>query len=180
MKKQSLCDLPKKKSPNHQVSHLPSKAPRRFNRHFRFRKLCEWNLREEYAERLKRFSTLGVAKRLHGRAVNLMDAYGEIMLRDLDYETALSGFLSALSLAPNQVKCHNNLAVFYWEHGEHKKAVNHLEKALNIDPDDRETVWNCGQVMSIVGEPLIARYTYVNFMNRNGYDEEMAGAIDNF
>ncbi len=114
---------------------------------------------------------------LYRRATDLITQYSEYLSKDADGDLALRALVDAVDLAPNQVKCHNNLAVFYWQIGELEKAVHHLERARVIDPYDRDTVWNCGQIMKIAGEPLIAKYTYCDYMRHRGYDLEMAQAI---
>ncbi len=114
---------------------------------------------------------------LYRRATDLIAQYSEYLSNDADGDLALRALVDAVDLAPNQVKCHNNLAVFYWQIGELEKAVHHLERARVIDPYDRDTVWNCGQIMKIAGEPLIAKYTYCDYMRHRGYDLEMAEAI---
>ncbi|MCP4605601.1 MAG: tetratricopeptide repeat protein [Proteobacteria bacterium] len=145
----------------------------------RRKRIKGWIFEQNYRDLLKQYRNTQQTMQIYRRTTDLMDKYGQFMLQEADYDAALSAFTDAVDLAPNQVKCHNNLAVFYWYKGELEKAVHHLELAIKINPNDRETVWNCGQVMTIAGEPLVAKYVYNNYMKQNGYDQEMIQAIAN-
>ena len=116
-------------------------------------------------------------KRVYLEGIYLLNHYGEVLFNQGDNESALTAFLDAVELAPNHAICHNNVGVTYWKKGELNKAVYHFAKAREIDPDDRNTVWNCGQIMASVGEYLTARYIYTDYMKHNGYDQEMAREI---
>jgi tetratricopeptide (TPR) repeat protein len=53
-----------------------------------------------------------------------------------DYPAALASFAEALRLRPDFAKAHRNLAFLYIEHlHQEEKAVPHLERTLELDPD---------------------------------------------
>ncbi len=133
----------------------------------------------KYPERLATYLHATRKARLHNRMIDLIDQYAEILHNDADHGTALAAFADAVDLAPNEARCHNNLAVFYWRAGDLEKSILHLKHAREIDPYDRETVWNCGQVMMAAGEPLLAKHTYSDYIRHRGYDEDMSRAIAN-
>ena len=105
--------------------------------------------------------------------------YSELLFEEGDEEGALAALLSALEIAPDNPQCHNNLGVYYWRIGEQHKAVGHFADARGLDPNHRDTVWNCGQVMADANEYMMARYIYHRYMQENGYDREMVREINN-
>ncbi len=125
----------------------------------------------------KQYSLTYQKNKLYLEGIYLLNRYGEFLFNQGDNESALTAFLDAVELAPNHAICHNNIGVLYWETGELDKAVDHFSKARKIDPDDRNTVWNCGQIMAITGEYMTARCIYTDYMKHNGYDQEMAQEI---
>ncbi|MDJ0766177.1 MAG: hypothetical protein QNJ97_24555 [Myxococcota bacterium] len=134
-------------------------------------------LKATYKSALERFDRELRMRLLFHRAVQLLDKYGDFFLNHTDDEVALNAFMETQKQATHLVRCLNHLAVYAWEKGDIQNAVNYLSRAMALDPDDRETVWNCGQVMHFAGERLLAKHTYLRYMKHHGHDQEMAEAL---
>ena len=91
-------------------------------------------------------------------------------------EEALEACRMALEADPYCVQAHNNLAFIHWERGEVKEALRHLEEAMRLDPEDRDVVWNCGQIMAGMGRLQDAYEVYQSYLQRHR-DEEMEEAL---
>ena len=128
---------------------------------------------------LKSFLQRESARRAEVEKINRFTRYSEALLEEGDAQGAEDALLMALQAAPDNVQCHNNLGVFYWKTGQRQKSVRHFAGARELDPDHRETVWNCGQIMADIDEHMMARHIYVQYMRENGFDEEMTREINN-
>ncbi len=69
---------------------------------------------------------------------------------------------------------YNNLGVLYWHEGNVEKASEFLVKALNIDPDSRDVIINCGRILTSSNNNDDAKKLYSSFLEKNPHDEEIS------
>lgn len=133
----------------------------------------------KYRDLIDKYLSVYYAGRLELDRINRFTNYSESLLALGDVQGALDVLHQALDAAPNNARCHNNLGVFHWITGDLETAVEYFASARLLDPNHRDTVWNCGQVMADSREFITAKYIYNQYMATNGYDEEMAREIAN-
>jgi tetratricopeptide (TPR) repeat protein len=62
------------------------------------------------------------------------------------FEDAIQGFHHVLSVQPSHVQSHGNLGLAYAGLGNHEKAIAHLERAIELDPDYQPAIENLNVV----------------------------------
>ena len=62
-------------------------------------------------------------------------------------EEAIKLFKKVLQLDSKFALAHNDLAFIYWQKKDVNKALYHLTKAMELAPNDRDIIRNCGRVM---------------------------------
>jgi len=82
-----------------------------------------------------RYNRLGIALRREGKV-----------------EEAIAYYLEALDLAPNNAAVHYNLGVACGQCGQHKRAIQEFQTALNLDPSLEEARREMEKVLQIVRE----------------------------
>jgi tetratricopeptide (TPR) repeat protein len=85
-----------------------------------------WSLARKY---------YAAARRQNGAAREIGFELGQVALGSSDWETAISEFQSALLVDPKSYRSHFGLAQAYLNLQETKKALFHLQQALNIRPE---------------------------------------------
>jgi tetratricopeptide (TPR) repeat protein len=131
----------------------------------------------KYRDLLTRYMGQYFDQKKELKKIERFTRYGESLYREGDLDGALEALHMAQDAAPNNPRPYNNLGVFHWLEGHHEKAVEYFATARRIDPNHRDTVWNCGQIMADSREYMMARHIYYQYMADNGYDEEMAKEI---
>ncbi len=91
---------------------------------------------------------------------------------------AIKLFKKTLELNPNFALAHNDLAYIYWRKKEIQKALHHLTKAMELDPDNRNIIWNCGQIMLGLGYVEDAYNVYKNYLNKHPEEIEIRQIIE--
>ena len=100
-------------------------------------------------------------------------------LYDNGQETeAIKLFKKTLELNPNFALAHNDLAYIYWRKKEIQKALHHLTKAMELDPDDRDIIWNCGQIMLGLGYAKDAYKVYKSYLKRHPGEKEIRQVVE--
>ncbi len=145
--------------------HLTKKSKESIYLKYKYRDLLQRWLRTESEERT-------ALDRIHR-----FTDYSESLMEIGDAEGALEMLHTALDAAPDSARCHNNLGVFHWITGNLETAVEYFASARLLDPNHRDTVWNCGQVMAEAREFVSVKYIYNQYMAANGYDPDMAMEI---
>jgi hypothetical protein len=107
-----------------------------------------------------------------------MNARGEAYLHMGEARWAEVWFQRTLEQDPRCLAAHNNLAVLYWNSGQVEKATEHLGIALEIGPQDRTTVLNCGAVLLALGKQQDAGGLYDNYLRLVPNDAEVRGRRD--
>ena len=102
---------------------------------------------------------------------------GEEMFGKGDTAGAIGAFEEALQMDRTYVTAHNNLGVLHWQSGNVEGALEHLVKALEIDPNDQDTILNCGDVFASLNKTDDAREIYTSYLQRNPGDEAVMAAM---
>ena len=110
--------------------------------------------------------------------LNGLNQEGESLFNKGDMEGALRAFDRAVELNPGFAQAHNNLGVLYWEAREMQKALEHFIRAMEIDPFDRDTVLNCGNLLRNLERNEEAKTVYSAFLKKYPDDEEIDGALN--
>jgi hypothetical protein len=79
---------------------------------------------------------------------------------------------------PLDTRLINLLGRLLWTDGQTEHAVRAFLAAMQIDPLDRTTVLNCGDVMAALGQTEDARMLYQGYLNRRPNDAEFQLALD--
>jgi Flp pilus assembly protein TadD len=121
-------------------------------------------------------SSQGGKKRLE-EGIELLCRCGQWLWDVGNQNDAIEAFKEVVRICPSYVRAHNNLGVAYWNLGERASAVRHFRIARDLDPSNKDAVWNCGQIMAEVGEFVSARYLFESFLRDYGPDREIATAL---
>jgi tetratricopeptide (TPR) repeat protein len=81
-----------------------------------------------------------------------LDLLGRIHLRENDLDLAISAFLSAIELEPNNAMLHANAGYAYFARGDLNPARAYLQKAVWIDDSMIEAQNNLGIVLGNLGD----------------------------
>ncbi|HDD44960.1 MAG TPA: glycosyltransferase [Candidatus Desulfofervidus auxilii] len=102
----------------------------------------------------------------------------EKLYSDGQVEEAVKLFKKVLELDPNFALAHNDLAFIYWQNKDTKKALYHLTKAITLAPEDRDIIWNCGQIMFSLGYIKDAYEVYKNYLQKHPDEVEIRQVIE--
>ncbi len=76
---------------------------------------------------------------------------GLISLRIDDDENALNYFIKSVSLFDSQSDIHYNLSIIYEKKLMYKEALTHLDKAIEINPSDKDSLFNKANILETIG-----------------------------
>ena len=63
---------------------------------------------------------------------------GAIQLSDGQIEPARTSYLTAISIAPDDIQAHYNLAVLYWKQSNWPEVVKEFRKVIELDPANQQ------------------------------------------
>ena len=116
------------------------------------------------------------ARKISG-ALDLEVDEAERLYEKGDVEGAISKLNDILWLNPDSFKAHNGLAFIYWQTGKQKEAFEHAIKAMELAPDDRDVVWNAGQIMIGLGYIKDAYEMYKSYLERHPEEVEIREVV---
>ncbi|MBW2018917.1 MAG: tetratricopeptide repeat protein [Deltaproteobacteria bacterium] len=102
---------------------------------------------------------------------------GEKRFQEGRFQESEEIFREVLKDYPNHPKAHNDLACLLWQTGRVEEALQELTKALEIAPDDRDVLWNLGQILGSMGLNQDARQVYDSYLKRHPEEQDMAEAL---
>lgn len=105
---------------------------------------------------------------------------GSVLLSKGDTEGALNAFTKALELNPHSISAHNNLAILYWQTGHPQKSIEHFQRALHLDPNDRNTIKNCIEVLKFYNNIEGAKNLCSRYLQRNPGDPVITKVLRRF
>ena len=103
---------------------------------------------------------------------------GERLQQEGEMEKAAFAFNKALELDPSFALAHNNLAFIYWQKKDVEKALHHITKALELATDDRDIIWNCGQIMLGLGYAKDAYEVYKSYLESHPEGEGIRQVVE--
>lgn len=103
----------------------------------------------------------------------LMEAAGRALLKLDRLDEAEANFLDVLKLEPDWPDPHMGLALVAMQRNEAFKAIHHLERAIETDPDNPEAYVELGRYYGLIGELELARATYDRWTQRHPEDPDM-------
>ncbi len=101
-------------------------------------------------------------------------------------ETALSGNRPADAVAcfdmvlredPFSTRAYCGLSRAYWKQGRTEDALNSLTRALELQPDDRETILQCSKLFIELGKKDYADEILRSYAERNPWDAEVCSTM---
>jgi tetratricopeptide (TPR) repeat protein len=138
---------------------------------------------EEYLEQGETLASEGLVEEALARFENALEAAPENpevietvgrALLDLDrLDEAEARFLEALELDSEWVAPRMGLAMVALKRDEPFKIVHHLERAIETDPGHPEAYVELGRYYGLMGEPALAKATFVRWTSRHPEDADM-------
>lgn len=104
---------------------------------------------------------------------------GEALSHEGRFKEAEEIFREVLKDCPTHPKARNDLACLLWLTGRAEDALGELTKAIETAPDDRDVIWNCGQILIELGFPEDALKVYRDFLQRHPDDFEVREVVEN-
>lgn len=108
---------------------------------------------------------------------NGLISQGERLYQDGKFDEALLAFEKAVAMGGESALVHNNLAAVHQARGDLDKAAEHMRKALKLEPEDRDAIWNCGQIFIQSGFSEDALALYEDFLSKHPDDLEVREAM---
>jgi len=114
----------------------------------------------------------------NGKSAHSLNEKGEELFNNGDLSGAMSAFTKAIEAAPGFATAYNNLGVLHWQEGEVQKASEYFAKALSIDPDDRDTILNCGKVLAVSQSIEEAKRLLSSYLEKHPHDDEISHLLE--
>jgi superkiller protein 3 len=96
---------------------------------------------------------------------------GESALSTKKADEAAGYFGMVLKEDPFSARAHCGLSRAYWQQGKTEDALNSLTRALELEPNDRETILECCRVFDALGKKDFSREVLHSYMARNPLDQ---------
>jgi GT2 family glycosyltransferase len=131
------------------------------------------NLRPQAAN----FTYPGKEKTARSRHVEEQLIRGEASFDEGRYDEAEQIFRHVIHWEPFNPKAHNDLACVLWARGRPEEALEALSRAMAHAPDNRDAVWNLGQILKATGRYPDAKEVYRTYLNAHPGEIEMAETL---
>lgn len=95
-----------------------------------------------------------------------------------DYQEAIEWFEKALQRDPLNPRAHNGLSAVYWGLDRVEESLDHLTRALEWDPNDKDIILNCCNVFKSLGKAGDARDILDSYLDRNPWDLDVRRELD--
>ena len=105
-------------------------------------------------------------------------AKGEAALSAERPDEAANCFGMVLKEDPFSARAHSGLSRAYWQQGKTEDALNSLTRALELEPDDRETVLQCSRVFDALGKKDFSMEVLQSYLARNPRDQLVQNEMD--
>ena len=102
---------------------------------------------------------------------------GEDALSKNNSSEAVQCFNQVLMADPFNGAAHNRLSRAYWAMGKTEDALNCLTRALELEPDDRDTVLECIRVFRALGKEGYCEEVLDAYVKRNPYDTAIRSEV---
>ena len=104
----------------------------------------------------------------------LLNYMAELKFQSENKEEAKVIFQEITRKWPDYATAHNNIAVISWEEGDFKKALQYFIRAIKNDPDDRDTILNCGRLLTALEKYEDAEKLYKSYLQKHPHDEDIS------
>jgi len=111
------------------------------------------------------------------RSAASLNKQGEALFSQGDVPGSVAAFEKAIEMNPNFSTPYNNLGVLSWQMGKARQAEEYFLKALKIEPDDRDTIVNYGEILNSLDRFEDARKLYSSFLRKNTNDLEIRNLL---
>ncbi|GEM_PF-507434 len=138
-----------------------------------FKQLCEESIKNNMP-----LNGVKLFQLVESSTVNLLFQEGTSLLQQGQTERALERFKEVLKLNMSHALTHNTLAFIYWQKKDIEKALYHITKAVELAPDNRDIIWNCGQIMIGLGKVEDAYEVYKRYLEKHPEEEEIRQVIE--
>ena len=99
-------------------------------------------------------------------------------IKNHNYDAAERALLDAIQEDPFHPTAHGRLGKVYVRQGRTEDGLNSLTRALEIDPQDRETILSCAEVFQSFGRQQDARLVLETYLSSHPDDEEIRQRLD--
>jgi tetratricopeptide (TPR) repeat protein len=103
---------------------------------------------------------------------------GEAALCESNHSEAARCFGQVLKADPFNAKAHCKLSNVYWAQGKTEDALNSLTRALELKPQDRDTVLTCADIFEALGKKDFAKEVLKSYLDKNPQDKEIGFRLD--
>ena len=105
-------------------------------------------------------------------------AKGEAALLANRPDEAARCFEMILKEDPFSAKAHTGLSRAFWHQGKTEDALSSLTRALELEPNDRETILQCSRVFDALGKKDFSKEVLHSYLARNPPDQEVQRELE--
>ena len=106
------------------------------------------------------------------KKANIYYDQGTVELIKGNYTKALTHFLEAKKLNPNDTRLQNNLGMSYYFKNRYQKAIYHLQQAIRLDPENSDALNNLAGVYFKQGHLAQAKKYYTKVRDHLTYHHQ--------
>jgi radical SAM superfamily enzyme YgiQ (UPF0313 family) len=122
-------------------------------------------------------SIVSVLYALKSDSLDLLNLLGELRHMIGDRQAAKEAFHEIIRRKPDYINAHNNLAILYFNEGDAAHSLEYLASALQINPDNRRTIIDGGEILKSLHQWDNARAVYSSYVARHPDDQEIQGLL---
>jgi GT2 family glycosyltransferase len=102
---------------------------------------------------------------------------GEQQFQEGSFEEAEKTFREVLKDHPEHCGARNDLACLFWQANRMEEALQELLRVMEVVPEDRDAIWNLGQILKRMSRDPEAHQIYGAYLERHPEEEEMAHVL---
>jgi len=102
---------------------------------------------------------------------------GEQQFQEGCFEEAEKTFRKVLKDHPEHCGARNDLACLFWQTNRVEEALQELLKVMEVVPEDKDAIWNLGQILKTMSRDPEAHQIYGSYLERHPEEEEMAHVL---
>jgi len=103
---------------------------------------------------------------------------GEAALCECSHSEAAGCFAEVLKADPFNARAHLRMSNVYWAQGKTEDALKSITRALELEPNDRDTVLMCYQTFTAFGKQDFATEVLQSYLNKNPLDKEIRSRLE--
>ena len=102
---------------------------------------------------------------------DFLNDQGEAQFENGRVDRARACFEMAIEADPDHAGAHCNLGVVFWQEGNLEKALEHLYRALELNPEDPDVLVNSARALAVAGENEASTQLYKAYLQRYPQDD---------